>query len=115
MSIPMYIQCHMTPRPHDQRIDLRVSELDLKEWKAAAEEERMTLSDWIRRQCYASIARRETARLITGAQAIGRPLDSDTVRQLIEYTVAAAQPMTPAPEPRVAQVTPTKKTPRGKS
>jgi uncharacterized protein (DUF1778 family) len=45
----------MTPLPkHDERIELRVASEDLDSWRAAAERERMTLSDWMRRACRAA-------------------------------------------------------------
>lgn len=52
----MYNAREMSPTPKDERVVIRVAEADVATWRAAAEKQRMTLSDWIRRQCYAAIA-----------------------------------------------------------
>jgi uncharacterized protein (DUF1778 family) len=39
----------------DERVELRVPAEDVALWRAAAERERMTLSDWIRRVCTKAI------------------------------------------------------------
>lgn len=49
------------PAKNDQDLHLRVPKADLEEWKRVAETERMTLSDWIRRTCYAAVRQHDTA------------------------------------------------------
>ena len=41
----------MSPK-NDERVELRVSAVDVKYWREAAEQADMTLSDWIRRACF---------------------------------------------------------------
>jgi uncharacterized protein (DUF1778 family) len=41
----------MPPSTKDERVEIRVKPEDLKRWKATADAEGMTLSDWIRHRC----------------------------------------------------------------
>ena len=48
----------VTPVPlplKSETLNIRVATEDLDAWRAAAERERMTLSDWIRRACFAAV------------------------------------------------------------
>ena len=61
MDVPtMYTVRTMAPAAKDERIYIRISEEDALSWKAAAEAEDMTLSDWIRRTCRAALAGKPT-------------------------------------------------------
>ena len=41
----------MTPAPNDERVELRVPSSDLDRWRATAEAEGRSLSNWIRHVC----------------------------------------------------------------
>lgn len=41
----------MSLPPKDERIEIRVPSEDADRWRATADAENMTLSDWIRRRC----------------------------------------------------------------
>lgn len=43
------------PLKKDERIELRAPSADVKRWRAAAEAQQMTLSDWMRRTLNASL------------------------------------------------------------
>ncbi|HEY0991814.1 MAG TPA: hypothetical protein VGD80_32410 [Kofleriaceae bacterium] len=58
----------MTPTRQDERIEIRVSGDALAEWRAAADDERMTLAEWIRRQCYQAIANRMLAQMMVSGK-----------------------------------------------
>jgi len=45
----------MSPLPkNEKRVELRAPADDVKQWREAADRERMTLSDWVRRACNAA-------------------------------------------------------------
>lgn len=58
----------MTPTRHEERIELRVSPEDAADWRAAADDERVSLGEWIRRQCYQAIANRRLAHALASGR-----------------------------------------------
>ncbi len=54
----------MPVRTKEERVELRVESDDLERWRATADAEGMTLSNWIRHQCNAVAVSAETIRVV---------------------------------------------------
>lgn len=53
---------NMSPKTKDTRLIVRVHSADAEQWRAAAVAADLTLSDWIRQQCNAAVAKTQRSK-----------------------------------------------------